>query len=700
MRTFQVCFGAIALLLLIAPTTHAEKNKKKDNTAKASPVAAPAVAAPAKQDAEERQAAKQAVKKSVSAVPLSKALAISKQIDKLIVDGYKKHKIAPNPMASDELFLRRVYLDAIGRIPTYEEAKAFLDSKEADKRSRLIDRLLDSEGYVSHNFNYWADLLRLQSRMRYAPAAPYLDFVKDSLRDNKPYDQFVRELITAEGYTWDNGAAGYYLRDTGMPLDNMSNTVQVFLGTQLVCAQCHDHPFDSWTQKQYYQLAAFSYGMETRDRSNPLYREVRQMRRSGEVDRNVVRAAGQILRPLAYRVNETDRTLRLPKDYQYSDAKPNDVIDPAAIFGETVEYTKGDSRKEIYAKWMTSPKNPRFSTVIANRLWKRVMGVGVIEPVDDIKDTVEPSNPKLMTYLAEQMVAMNFDMKQYQRVLFNTRTYQREVSVEEIAADEAYYFPGPALRRLSAEQLWDSMLALTIPASDERKGVVATGRYTNGKDLVDKELDEIMSMAKDLAVTREMQIKYRNRTIDLQKKLRVATRTQNREEVNKIREEMNAIRKEIYGADGERMMQRQRSRYQRQVRGTDPRWSGFRRDMVRASEVTSPARPGHFLRQFGQSDRETIENANTEATVPQILTLLNGPMYSQLASRNSVLYKNVAAAESPAEKLDVIVLSILSRRPTELEKKLLMSEVADGGPQGVGNVVWALLNTRQFMFVQ
>ena len=135
--------------------------------------------------------------KSVADVPLSKTLAASRQVDKLIEAGYAKQSIEPNPITSDELFVRRVYLDIVGRIPTHAEAIAFLDSDESQKRSKLIDTLLDSEGFVSHNFNYWADLLRLQSRMRYAPAQPYLDFVKQSLRENKPYDQFVRELITA-----------------------------------------------------------------------------------------------------------------------------------------------------------------------------------------------------------------------------------------------------------------------------------------------------------------------------------------------------------------------------------------------------------------------------------------------------------------------------------------------------------------------
>ena len=659
------------------------------------------VAANAPLSAAKPEGAKKAVPESVSVIPLSKTMKASRRVDKLIEADYAKHKIEPNPLTSDATFVRRIYLDIVGRIPTFDEAIAFLDSDKSDKRSKLIDKLLDSEGYVSHNFNYWADLLRLQSRMRYAPAQPYLDFVKDSLRDNKPYDQFVRELITAEGYTWDNGAAGYYLRDTGMPLDNMSNTAQVFLGTQLVCAQCHDHPFDSWTQRQYYQLAAFTYGIETRDRRHPMSMQVRKMRRDDKIDREMVRAAGRILQPLAYRVNETDRPLRLPRDYQYDDAKPRDQIDPATIFGEDVEVKPGDSRKEIYARWMTSPKNPRFANVIANRLWKRVMGLGLIEPVDDIKDGVDPSNPKLMTFLVKTMIDSKFNLKQYFRILFNSKTYQRDVSVEEVASDETYYFPGPILRRLSAEEMWDSLLAMTLPELDARKGNPRNyNRYSNGKELVDKDMKEILEMAKVEAKRRKAQFEFTQATQELQKDLRVAYRTQDREKINKLREEVNKVRQKIYGPRMETQMQRNRRRARAQQRETDPRWVGFSRDLVRASEVTSPARPGHFLRQFGQSDRETIENAHTEATVPQILTLLNGPMFFQLSNRNSVLQKNLADVDGAEEKLELIFVSILSRRPTEREKKITLPTIENNGNRGAGDVVWALLNTRQFLFVQ
>ena len=637
---------------------------------------------------------------SVASIPFAQIQRASRRVDELVEAGYAKHRIQPNSPATDEVFLRRIYLNVIGRIPSHGEAQEFLSSKQADKRARLIDTLLDSEGYVSHQFNYFADLLRIQSRMRYAPAQPYIEFVKQSVRDNKPFDVFVRELITAEGYTWDNGAAGYYLRDTGMPLDHMSNTAQVFLGTQLVCAQCHNHPYDSWTQREYFELAAFSYGVETRDRRSPKSMELSRMRRSGDVDREVLRAAGQILQPLAYRAHETDRRLTLPHDYQYDDAKPKSPVQPSTIFGDDVKVPAGASRKEIYANWMTSPKNPRFTTVIANRLWKRALGVGLIEPVDDFKDGIEPSNPALMKYLVGQLTDLKYDVKQYFRIIYNTKTYQRQVSDAELEDGESYHFPGPVLVRMTAEQLWDSLLTLVIQDVDERKGLTRDyGRYANGAELVDKDMKEILAMAEQSSKVRVRQMEFYQQSQDLQKQLRVATRTNDRVAVAKFRKEVNDLRAKVLGPEGMAMMAKQREQARQSARDTDPRWARFSRDLVRASETESPARPGHFLRQFGQSDRETIENANTEANVPQILTLLNGPIFSQLLHSSSMLTKNLNSAEEPGEKLDVVFISILGRRPTERERELTRAEI-ENGPRGIADVVWALLNTRQFMFVQ
>jgi hypothetical protein len=179
----------------------------------------------------------------------------TRQIDQLVDKLLAEKNLRPNAPISDAQFLRRVYLAVIGRIPTAEEARAFLDSREAAKRDRLIERLLESEGYVSNFYNYWADILRINTRLGRSGAAneyAYKHWVKESLRSNKPYDRMVYEMVASDGYVWENGASGYYHRDRGMPLDNMANTVRVFLGTRLECAQCHDHPFDKWKQTDFF----------------------------------------------------------------------------------------------------------------------------------------------------------------------------------------------------------------------------------------------------------------------------------------------------------------------------------------------------------------------------------------------------------------------------------------------------------------
>ncbi|OYW30885.1 MAG: hypothetical protein B7Z47_02795, partial [Chthoniobacter sp. 12-60-6] len=193
-----------------------------------------------------------------------KVSAAAAEIDALLARDWAAHNLTPNASADDSVFVRRIYLDVVGRIPTTREAEEFLASREEGRRPALIDKLLDSEGYVQNYFHYWADVLRVQSKgQRTGPA--YVHFVKDALRTNKPYDLFVREMIAGAGKAWSDGAIGYYTRDRGMPLDNMASTVRVFLGTRIECAQCHNHPFDKWTQKQFYEMAAFTFGVEVRD---------------------------------------------------------------------------------------------------------------------------------------------------------------------------------------------------------------------------------------------------------------------------------------------------------------------------------------------------------------------------------------------------------------------------------------------------
>ena len=193
-----------------------------------------------------------------------------RSVDRLIQKNLDAKGLKPNPDISDEVFVRRAYLDIAGRTPTLAEYRVFIKSKDADKRNRLIDTLITSPGHVSHSFNYWADALRATSWIKKANGKSYLLWIKTSIAKNQPYDAFVRDLVRAEGPLFEpgNGSAGYYLRDFQMPLDNVANTLQLFLGTSMVCAQCHDHPYNDWSQMDFYKLAAFTDGTMTNAKSN------------------------------------------------------------------------------------------------------------------------------------------------------------------------------------------------------------------------------------------------------------------------------------------------------------------------------------------------------------------------------------------------------------------------------------------------
>ncbi|MEE2808157.1 MAG: DUF1549 domain-containing protein, partial [Verrucomicrobiota bacterium] len=410
----------------------------------------------------------------------------TKRVDSLLSAYHKNNKVDLNPRIDDSVFVRRVYLNIVGRIPTASETTRFINSKEKDKRSKLINDLISSEGYVSHQFNWWADILRVSTRMQgQSPVngIAYANWIKQSIRENKSYRNFVSDLITAEGMIDENGAVGFYLRDRGMELDHLATTAQVFLGTQLVCAQCHDHPFDDWTQMDYYQLAAFSTPVRSVRRTESMdkaiqiaqndFKKIRGNKgKVNVVRKNKTRELQRAFQGLTdnFRnsiVRETKTPLKLPDDYQYDDAKPNEVIFPATPFGKSIEVKNGHSRVEAYADWMTSPENPRFTKTIVNRMWKKVFGVGLYEPVDKIDDSTKPADAQLMTYLEELMVDLEYDMRKFNTVLYNTDAFSRESQSFELNSGENFYFQGPRFQRMSAEQIWDSVVSMIRLDIDE-----------------------------------------------------------------------------------------------------------------------------------------------------------------------------------------------------------------------------------------
>ena len=541
--------------LVVAEKPQPKKQNKKPQAAKTAAAAKP------KKKGNPKQKPQAKPKAAPAKAPAHKQNDDSARVDQLIGKKLREEKLEPNRLAHDDVFVRRVYLDVIGRIPTKRESLEFIESKAPDKRAKLIDALLESDGYVSHFYNYWADLLRARTalngnnRSRSAGYA-YERWIKNAIRENKPYDEMVRELITASGDSWDNGAIGYYIRDYGMPLDNLAITTQVFLGTQIVCAQCHDHPFDKWTQMDYYHLSAFTYGMQTTSRPenqaaalNFAERKVKKFGKQKEQDTR--KAFSEILLPVRFnKVKVTERNLRLPHDYQYDDAKPKAVVKPASIMGPEAAVSEAEPPIEAFADWLTSRENPRFTTVIANRLWKEAFGIGLIEPVDDLKDHTQASNPELMTFLEQKMRDYDYDMKRYFRMILNTRAYQRESSLEEVPLGAPYHFPGPILRRMSAEQIWDSVVAMTIPQPDKphqghelsmeeaitRVQLIAESVYDQKPGEFLRSAFSVSRLQKELSAEIEA----------AQKKLETARENDDDEAAQEAVEEVRAIRRKLY----------------------------------------------------------------------------------------------------------------------------------------------------------
>ncbi len=423
-------------------------------------------------------------------LPLDVVRNTARELDEVLTAGQKAEGIKANPIVDDPTFIRRSYLNIIGRLPTHDEARSFLESTNKEKRSQLIDSLVESPGFNSRLFNFWTDLLRVKTNTEHNGLGWHV-WLKDTVENNLPYNEMVQEMLAAEGHIAENPAAGYYLRDRGMLLDNVSNTVQVFLGQQIGCAQCHDHPFDDTTQMEYYQLAAFLGGTDyrfdggrekikeaigfdpNRRPKKPFKKMTKEERRRFALQakktqeramakRNEARAIGQVFRyhnrnALA---DNTQKQLKLPADYQYDDGDAGDVVKPGFLFGLDAKDVKPEQRRDYFAKWVTSPKNPYFTKVIANRMWEYTFGYGLVANPDDWNNSPKPHYPELVDYVEKAMLATDYDLKQFLRILYHTDLFQREVTTEEPSQGFSFHFQGPILRRLSAEEIRDSFVTL------------------------------------------------------------------------------------------------------------------------------------------------------------------------------------------------------------------------------------------------
>ena len=596
------------------------------------------------------------------------------QIDQYVASFYRSKKLPVPEVTDDATFLRRAFLVSVGRIPTAEEARAFLEIEDPTKREALVDYLMNSKGYSSHMANWAFDILRItDNRMGgVATNEPYRYWVRNAMTTNMHWDDFTNSLIASSGDGWDQktAAVGYYTRDRGMPLDNLSNTMRIFLGTRMECAQCHDDPFGTTERHDFYELAAFTHGQSTigQNHFEPLYKELRDSDKLRSTDYDVA----QIMRG----VYETSLggggsgNIELPSDYQYRDGQPGEVVAGRTPFGKTVRMSEkraeGDGRLKL-AEWITSKTGDQFPTVIANRMWKRVMGKGVYEPVDEYIPPAKSPHPGMMTLLGKIMIDVDYDLRAFQKVLLLTKTFQFGTNPNPSTVEGGDDFHGRKIERLASEQIWDSLI--TLAAGDPDKKPVRT---------LD---DRIYLGRKPVLVGKKTMTQVSKEVLSLKSE-------------EEVRNYFAEFLKEVksgggnYGNNDSMMSMSATRTYDNRAK-------------VRASELPSPAPGDHFLCLFGASDREVVDGATREPNVGQVLSLMNGFVQDELVNNSSAhLYKSLEGATTDSEKIRRLYIAILSRPPSAEELSWMLDEVKNQGEEGYSNIVAALVMSSEFLFLQ
>lgn len=499
-------------------------------------------------------------------------------IDTLLERWWMENKVTPAPAADDAEFLRRVTLDLTGTVPAADEVAAFLSSKAPDKRRAMIDALMESPAFVDHWTTYWSNLLIgrvIQGEYRESKEV-FNRWLADAIRANKPYNVFVTELLTATGRNDENGAAGYLLtlfaKGDRAPEFITGAVSRTFLGVRLQCAQCHNHPYEKWTQENFYGMTSF-FSRAT----------ARPIREEPKMDANGKKIPQQ------------------PKYFELFDRRQgeakiptvNTVVPPTFIDGTKVSDPKKADRRTEFAAMLVSPKNPLFAKAIVNRIWATLMGKGIVDPSDDFRDTNPPSHPELLDALAKDFIDRNYDLKRLIRSIVNSRAYQLSSRASGGGdVDRRETFAQARLRAMTPEQLFDSLVQVTGAEDLIRKR--AKGNYEQAKERILK---------------------------------RIA-----------------------------------------------------------------------FL--FENDEME--ESADFEGTIPQALLMMNGQMTTE-GSRTTAATRIkgiLAATKDPGERIDAIVLTVLSRPATESERRRFVEFVkaSKGADDAYQDIFWTLLNSTEFFY--
>ncbi len=484
----------------------------------------------------------------------------------------KQMSIAPSDVCTDYEFVRRAYLDCIGRMPTPDEAKAFMGDKSAEKRAKLIDALVEMPEFADFWALKWADVLRSSRKtIQVKGSYGFQAWLRGHFQRNTPWDEVVRELITANGNTFNNPPANYY-RIAKDPTSLAETTAQLFLGVRMQCAKCHNHPFERWSQDDYYGMAAWFARVKTKP--EPIIGTAPAGRQTNNAEVVFASRDGEVSQP------RTGKTMK-----------------PRYIGTGDADVKPGEDRRGVLAIWLTSGDNSFFSKSVVNRVWFHLVGKGIVDPVDDFRESNPAANDDLLDALAADFAKSKFDMKHLVRTIMKSRTYQLSAQPNDTNKDDDKYFSHAVTKLLTAEQLLDAICDFT--AMPEKFAGLPLG-------------------------TRATQL-----------------------------------------PDG---------------------------------EVNHP-----FLKAFGQPARELACECERESdgNLAQALQLINGPTVNEKV-RNAAnrLGKLLDAKISDEEVLTSLYYAALARAPFEDEKKISLGHIAKGADKRKAweDVVWALINTREFLF--
>ena len=367
-------------------------------------------------------------------------------VDALVAAKLKKLRISPSELCTDEVFLRRAYLDVVGVPPTVEEYGRFMASADPEKRAKLVDELLGRKEFSELWVNKWAEILQVKSSqtVSYKAMFLYYNWLVEKLSRNTPMDEMVRELLGANGGTFKNPSTNFY-QATNVTLEMTENVAQVFMGMRIQCAQCHNHPFDRWTQDDYYGFAAFFSQIG---------------RKQAEDQREIIifnSGGGEVNHPVGNR-----------------QMKPK-------FLGGAMPEVQGKDRRVVLARWLASPENPWFATSFANRVWAHFFGSGIVEPVDDFRVSNPATNPELLEALGKRFTDSKYDLKSLVRDICNSRTYQRSTQRNPSNESDERNFAHANLRRIKAENLLDA-ITLVTETKDKFKGLPLGARATQIAD--------------------------------------------------------------------------------------------------------------------------------------------------------------------------------------------------------------------------